>query len=271
MYYFKSITKLVIIFFVILFCSKAFAISQYKLAMLGYNQKEINEILSGAKSLSQINTERKKKMLGYSYNSQLFVPHIIQKPFKKQNKKKTVPISPENSPIIDDNKTTQKFKIYYQTNEKKDPQIKKRIISNGYNYKLINLARPYFSIIEEASQVNNIKISIILAIIKVESGFNHLAISPKGALGLMQLMPETAKSLGVTNPFNPSQNIHGGTKYFAYCLKSLNNLKLAIAAYNAGLSRVEKNFEIPPFTETQNFVKDVLHYEKVYEQLVREL
>ena len=101
--------------------------------------------------------------------------------------------------------------------------------------------------------------ALVWAIIRQESGGNPNAVSTAGAEGLMQLMPGTAAEMGVTNPFNAQQNIQGGVAYFAYLLKMFNgNIALALAAYNAGPGAVEKYGGIPPYQQTQNYVKDIL-------------
>ncbi|MBX3115509.1 MAG: lytic transglycosylase domain-containing protein [Fimbriimonadaceae bacterium] len=97
------------------------------------------------------------------------------------------------------------------------------------------------------------------ALITQESGFNPKAVSPAGAMGLSQLMPKTAKSLGVTDPFNATQNLEGGAKYLAQMMKEFNgDTKLALAAYNAGPGAVRRAGGIPPFQETQDYVKKIL-------------
>lgn len=115
-------------------------------------------------------------------------------------------------------------------------------------------------IIQEASLLYGLPVPLIQAVIKVESNFYCWAVSPKGAMGLMQLMPETAASLGVKDPFNPRENILGGCRYLRLMLDYLRgSLPLALAAYNAGYQRVVScGFQVPPIKETQGFVTEVL-------------
>jgi soluble lytic murein transglycosylase-like protein len=125
----------------------------------------------------------------------------------------------------------------------------------------------YEPMIVTASQRYSVDPNLVRAVIKVESNFNHRAVSPKGALGLMQLMPETAQKMTVTNPFNPEENIHGGVRYLSELLHLFNwNLPLALAAYNAGPERVTERNEIPPIEETRNYVKRVRMYYRDFKE-----
>ncbi len=124
----------------------------------------------------------------------------------------------------------------------------------------------YEDIINKASDKFGVDCSLIKAVIKAESDFNHRAVSHKGAQGLMQLMPQTAQVLHVRDPFDPEANIIGGTRYLSSLLKQYKgNVRLALAAYNAGPERVDSYQDVPPFEETRGFVERVLKYAGGYE------
>lgn len=124
-------------------------------------------------------------------------------------------------------------------------------------------AAPYMNIINACSQKYDVPVNIILGVMKIESGFNNNSTSKAGALGLMQLMPKTAKSLGVSNPLDPAQNIEGGVKYIRKMLDMFDgDMKLALAAYNTGPGNVKKRgavFQNIP-SGVQGYVNKVLKY-----------
>lgn len=124
----------------------------------------------------------------------------------------------------------------------------------------------YDDYIRYASTVYDLDPDLVKAMIKVESDFYHRAVSPKGAMGVMQLMPQTADFMGVRRPFDPSDNIMGGSKYLRKLLNMFNgNKTLALAGYNAGENAVIKyGYSIPPYRETQHYVKKVFrHYNRI--------
>ena len=124
---------------------------------------------------------------------------------------------------------------------------------------LDGILKIYDSTIRAASQVFGVSADLVRAVIMQESGGNPKAVSHKGAKGLMQLTDPTARELGVSDPFDPVQNIFGGTRFLAKMLKTFKgNLELALASYNAGRGAVEKYGGIPPYKETQNYVKSVI-------------
>ena len=125
----------------------------------------------------------------------------------------------------------------------------------------VSTAQSLDTIFQKAAKQYDVPVSLLKAIGKAESNFNPEAVSSAGAQGVMQLMPATAQSLGVTNPFDAEQNIMGGAKYIKQMLDRYDgDVKLALAAYNAGSGNVAKYGGIPPFAETQNYVKKVMAY-----------
>ena len=121
---------------------------------------------------------------------------------------------------------------------------------------LAERAREYDALITEHSKTHGVRADLVRAVMQVESGFNPLARSPKGAMGLMQLMPSTAKQYGVRNAFNPAENVRAGVAYLRELLdRYSNNEELALAAYNAGPGAVDKHGQtVPPYRETKDYV-----------------
>lgn len=133
-------------------------------------------------------------------------------------------------------------------------------IMERYNITPIRAANAtkHMDIISEMSEKHGVPIELIQRVIEVESNFRNDARSPAGAQGLMQLMPATARSLGVTNPFDPGQNIEAGTRYLSQHLNRFNgDVVLALAAYNAGMGNVNRHNGVPPFRETINYIRKI--------------
>jgi soluble lytic murein transglycosylase-like protein len=126
-------------------------------------------------------------------------------------------------------------------------------------YATVGRGRAYDDLIGEHARANGVRPDLVRAVMQVESGFNPLARSPKGALGLMQLMPATIRQFGVMNPFNPIENIRAGVAYLRGLLDRYeNNEELALAAYNAGPDAVDKHGQtVPPFRETRHYVAQI--------------
>jgi soluble lytic murein transglycosylase-like protein len=128
----------------------------------------------------------------------------------------------------------------------------------------------YAPLVENAARAHQVDAALLHAVITAESGYNPAVVSRKGAVGLMQLMPETARRYGVENSFDPAQNINGGTKYLSDLLQMFNNnIELAVAAYNAGENAVIRHgYSIPPYRETLAYVPKVLKLQKKYRSIL---
>jgi soluble lytic murein transglycosylase-like protein len=129
--------------------------------------------------------------------------------------------------------------------------------------------RHYNVIIDQVALEQQLEPALIRAVIHAESAFQAGAVSKRGAIGLMQLMPDTASMLGVQDPLSPEQNILGGSQYLSKLLKQYNgDLNLTLAAYNAGPGNVRRYQGVPPFAETQAYIKRVLILQKRYQQAI---
>lgn len=160
--------------------------------------------------------------------------------------------------------TDKRFK-FFMRDLKKDRQLRTML---KYSSK-VNPAE-YETIIKTSAARYGINPSLIKAVIHAESGYDPNAVSRKGASGLMQLMPGTAKTLKVSNSFDPKDNVEGGVKYLKFLLDTFKgDVSLALAAYNAGLSNVAKYGGIPPYAETRTYVNKVLSYMQTYQATVQ--
>jgi soluble lytic murein transglycosylase-like protein len=128
----------------------------------------------------------------------------------------------------------------------------------------ISPVRSYDDLIRLASRRHGVPAALVKAVIHAESAFNPRAVSPKGAMGLMQLMPATAQEMGVAKPFRASQNVHGGTRYLRSLHDRYGSWTHTLAAYNAGPSAVDHYRGVPPYAETRQYVKRVLSYYRRY-------
>ncbi len=143
--------------------------------------------------------------------------------------------------------SSQDFKLFMKEGRKISP-------SWGYRKK-------YDDLITEASERFGVSFPLLKAIIKAESDFDPRAVSKKGAMGLMQIMPQNFKPLGLKDPFNPTQNINAGARYFRQLYDRFDGkLALSLAAYNAGPAAVDRYKTIPPYEETEEYVKRVLKF-----------
>ena len=155
--------------------------------------------------------------------------------------------------------------VVHLTNVPMGPRFKVLIKESPDNFKAGPDFATYDELIAWAAGKYNVDFALVKAVIKAESNFNHKAVSRKGARGLMQLMPQTAFALGVSDSFHPGDNIDGGIRYLSYLIGLYNgDLLLALAAYNAGEGAVTKHRGIPPYAETRTYVRRVLDHYKRY-------
>jgi len=157
--------------------------------------------------------------------------------------------------------TDKRFKVFLR-DLKKDKELRTKL-------KYASSANPaeFEQLIRTCSAKYGVNPCLVKAVIHAESGYNPNAVSSKGASGLMQLMPGTAKSLKVADRFNPKDNVEGGVKYLRFLLDTFRgDVSLAVAAYNAGLNKVAKHGGIPPYNETRTYVNRVLSYMKSYQE-----
>jgi len=157
--------------------------------------------------------------------------------------------------------TDKRFKVFLR-DLKKDKELRTKL-----KYAASVNPAEFEHLIKTCSEKYGVNQCLVKAVIHAESGYNPNAVSSKGASGLMQLMPGTAKSLKVADRFNPKDNVEGGVKYLRFLLDTFRgDVTLAVAAYNSGLNNVAKYGGIPPFNETRTYVNRVLSYMKTYQE-----
>lgn len=176
--------------------------------------------------------------------------NVLQRISEIESKIKSIDSSGQNEGL-----TPVEFAQVMQQNIKSAPPSTP--IRNMRNIPVANIR----DMIKKAAKENNLRPELLEAVVQVESGYNPDAVSSKGASGLMQLMPATAHALGVSDPFDPEQNLMGGAKYLRQQLDRFNgDEKKALAAYNAGPGAVLRFNGVPPYPETQNYVKKVISF-----------
>jgi soluble lytic murein transglycosylase-like protein len=164
-----------------------------------------------------------------------------------------------------------RFESLDKSLRKPEPEASTNTFARIYNEKIQGESRttPYISslenLVEQKADAVGLDPELAKAVVKAESGYNPRAVSPAGAKGLMQLMPSTAESLGVQSILNPEDNVRGGTQYLKSLMDKYHSIPKALAAYNAGPGAVDKYGGIPPYQETQNYVKRVMAFQREYE------
>lgn len=167
---------------------------------------------------------------------------------------------PDGTLHFTDAPTDKRFKVFMR-DIKKDKKLRTAFKLPGY----ARNPAEFEPIIASCSREYGVDSSLVKAVIHAESGYNPSAVSPKGAQGLMQLMPKTAQGLKVNDCFNPSDNIRGGVRYLRFLLDTFKgDESLALAAYNSGMGAVAKYGGIPPYPETRSYVAKVLSYRNNY-------
>jgi soluble lytic murein transglycosylase-like protein len=191
---------------------------------------------------------------------------IANKIYEQLTGEKLVQI--EFSPVRNEKKTTSTKSKAIQDKPKESSQQ----INLPRFPTLVDRISKYDRTVEEIARKYNLTPELLKSVIAVESAGDHLAVSPAGAKGLMQLIDSTAKYVGVRNVFDPEENIEGGAKYLREMLDTFDgNLELALAAYNAGPGNVFKYNGIPPFKETRNYVSRVKYYLSIFNNIGKEL
>lgn len=160
--------------------------------------------------------------------------------------------------------------VIHLTNVPAGPKYRVLIKERDFNYYPPPSAGPFHELIDWTAGKYGVDGDLVKAVIKAESNFNHKAVSKKGAKGLMQLMPKTAMDLGVDDCFHPGANIDGGIRHLSYLIGLYGgDLRLSLAAYNAGEAAVAKYRGIPPYAETRTYVRQVLAFYDRYKKAAK--
>lgn len=169
-------------------------------------------------------------------------------------------------PEISDNSAANfDSKLLKALNERENVNTSNYVLSpHSKSFKYTTIQKDIESLITKHAQKNNLDPALVKAVVQAESNFNPNAVSHVGAQGLMQLMPSTAKSLGVNNSFDPEQNIAGGTAYLKKMIDKFGSVQLGLAAYNAGPGAVEKFGGVPPYSETKNYVNKIMNNQTAF-------
>ncbi|MCZ8343358.1 MAG: lytic transglycosylase domain-containing protein [Leptospira sp.] len=199
----------------------------------------VSQILNRMESLATL-AKNPKELVSF--------PELVERALISERSQisKAEPETPSNLP------NTNQLAIPWDSNSLKDQDFQQK--------KEVSKSNEILETIERISKEQGIDPKLVKAIVKAESNFKPNAVSPKGAMGLMQLMPKTAEALGVEEPFNPEENISGGVTYLKSLFQEFKDPTKAIAAYNAGPGAVRKYGTVPPYRETKEYVEKVKNY-----------
>ena len=219
----------------------------------------VNTVKLSEKLLNHFNLINMKCVMNKKITIQILTVELVRSLFIAVMILGVAVISNSNNQMVMNLERLSKLHPASQT-EQRPPSVSGRKAEHLYHMFIIQTANHY-----------QIDPALIKAIIMAESGYNTMAVSNRGAKGLMQLMPETAQSLGVEDIFNPHQNITGGVQYFKQMVNRFNgDLKLALAAYNAGSRNVRNYNGVPPFKATHSYIKKVFMYYQLYKNQMGE-
>ncbi|EOQ95051.1 transglycosylase SLT domain protein [Leptospira wolbachii serovar Codice str. CDC] len=197
----------------------------------------VSSVLNRMESLSKL-SENPKSLVSF--------PDVLEREWNQAKPTQNLPVVPSQTQPVDS------ISLPFPEDRSK----------TSLHSDLGNKSKDILGTIESIAKSQGMDPNLVKAMVKAESNFKPQAVSPKGAMGLMQLMPETAESLGVTDPFDPEDNIGGGVKFLKGLMKEFKDPEKAIAAYNAGPGAVKRYKGIPPYEETQKYVNKVKRYYK---------